>query len=330
MADAKNSEISGTARQTNIGKELRYMIREKFFIPELDGEYVHVYQPTPDLYQGENTPSFTKGTRYDEWITNDFSVLHDNGVWHMVGITHPRPRGFVNDFDYDEADVHEAEYQLFHCTATADSFSKIFHEGSFRDCDKILYPSERPGEKPEIWAPHLMKHAGAFQVIYSPQEMRRAETADFKTWKRKAPLFACRDFGARDPFLYCEDGVYYILYTESRLLKYRTSEDAEHWSDEKILQTSLFAECENESPFLMKKDGVYYLFWTICDGRNGCYDNRTMVYASRTIEGLYRTAPITMLKAHAPEIIKDRDGCYYLLSAFYPNNGVSAVKLKWV
>lgn len=65
-------------------------------------------------------------------------------------------------------------------------------------------------------------------------------------------------------------------------------------------------------------------------GRNGCYDYRTFVFASETIDGFGKSAPITMLNAHAPEFVCDANGDWYMLSVFYPENGISAFKIKWV
>lgn len=302
--------------------------REKFLIPEFSGEYIQIYKPAGDVYRGEDTERFRKDAYYSEWITNDFSILKDGNQWHMVGITHPKPEGFVSGFEY-EGGTHEAEFQLFHCIADGCDFKDVFFEESFKENEKILYPKDRIGERPEIWAPHLMRYDKKYQVIYSPQEMRRMSTTDFKKWEKHSPLFACKSAVARDPYIYEEDGRYYAIYTEEGQLKYRVSEDMEIWSEEKILQKQLFANCECESPFLMKREGVYYLFWCIYDGHNGSYDDRTLVFASKTIDGFYDLAPITMLKAHAPEIIQEENGNCYLLSVFYPQNGISAVKLCW-
>ena len=304
------------------------MKNTRFEIPEILGKYINIYSPKEDIYEGEDTNSFKKGQIYKEWITNDFSVIKEENEWHMVGITHPRPKGFVDDFEFGE-DVHEAEYQLFHCVAKGDSFGDVFYKNSFNDSKKILYPHERAGEKPEIWAPHLMKVDGKYKIIYSPKNMRLAESKDFKNWETGKVVFSCVSNVARDPYVYYEDGVYYCIYTEERELKYRTSSDFDTWSEEKILQNAIFNGTENESPFMMKRNGVYYLFWSICNGENGCYDNRTLVFASKTIEGFRNTAPITMIKAHAPEIVTDSNGDTYILSVFYPENGVNAAKLIW-
>ena len=122
------------------------MKTKKYPIPEFDGEYVNIYQPKGDIYKGVETPSFETGNYYDEWITNDFSVIKDGDEWHIVGITHPRPKGFINEFNFDMSDVHEGEYQLFHCRAKGESFKEVFFENSFEDIDKILYPQQRSGE----------------------------------------------------------------------------------------------------------------------------------------------------------------------------------------
>ncbi len=308
-------------------------------IPEFDGDFIRIYNPGGDVYKGLDTPSFQNGKFYDEWITNDFSVLKDENTWHIVGITHPRPKGFKNEFDYDVKDIHEAEFQLFHCCAEAKSFKDVFAEETFRDCEKILYPQERPGDRPEMWAPHIMKHDGLYQVIYSPQEMRRMVSGDFADWKKASSLFSCTDNEARDPFIFYENDTFYCLYVEEGHLKYRTSQNMEEWTEERLFQKpfflncdteSLYGECQIESPFLFKRNGFYYLLWCFFDNRNGCYDNRTMVFAADTIEGLYNTAPITMLRGHAPEIVVDDDGECYFLSVYYPQNGISAVKIKWV
>jgi len=143
-----------------------------------------------------------------------------------------------------------------------------------------------------------------------------------------APLFRCANGAARDPYVFCENGKFYMVYTEARQLLCRTSENLADWSEPFVLQRSLFA-CENESPFLMKWEGYYYLFWSCHDGKNGSYDERTYVFAADTLAGLYESAPITMLRAHAPEIVQSPDGAWYLLSVFYPKNGVNAARLEW-
>ena len=303
-------------------------MKEHIPTPRRTGEYVNIYRPSADIYRGIKTDGFVPNEKYENWICNDFSVLYDNGEWHIVGITHPKPSGFTNAFDYDSKNIHEAEYQLFHCRASAERFSELMYPESFTDCEKLLYPADRPGERPEIWAPHLMKRDGRFEVIYSPGSMRSASTEDFVNFSRRV-LFECDFAFARDPYIFGEDGSYYFIYCDRKGLSMRVSRDMENWSEPEPLMRELFPNASTESPFLMKRGEYYYLLWCIYDGRNGSYDNRTFVYAAKSIRELGKYAPIAMLDAHAPEIVFDGED-YYLLSVFYPENGVSAAKLEFI
>lgn len=243
----------------------------------------------------------------------------------MVGITHPKLPHFVNAFNYGDTDIHEAEYQLFHAFASAEHFSELIKRNSFTELSKILYPAERSGERKEIWAPHIMKH-DKFEIVYSPGAMRLAKTEDFKVYERRV-LFEC-DFGAaRDPYIYEENGKYYCVYCDIDGLTLRESFDLANWSKPfDLVKKPNFASCE--SPCLFKRGEYYYLLWSIYDGRNGSYDERTFVYAAKDIHDLGKYAPIAMLDAHAAEVVCDGDE-YYLLSVFYPENGVSAARLEF-
>ena len=303
------------------------MNKGKILCPVIDGEYVRIYMPAGDTYRGPDTKSFENGKFYSEWIPNDFSIMRDGKEWHMVGISHPKPQDFRGAFDCGK-DVHEAEYQLFHAKGCAESFKELFCENSFSDEEKLLYPHNRTGEDNEIWAPHLMKINGKNGILYSPGRIRLAQSEGFENWETKT-LFPCTSPASRDPYVYCEDGVNYVIYTDGEVLKYRTTKDFSAFSDEKILLSKKFENTQLESPFLLKKDGMYYLFVSVWDGKNGAYDERTFVFCSETIEDLNVGAPITMLRAHAPEIVRDDDGTYYILSVFYPQNGISAAKIVW-
>ena len=81
------------------------MQKKKIPIPAFDGDYVRIYNPSPDVYNGVDTEHFRNGEVYSEWITNDFSIVNDNGTFHIVGITHPRVPGFIDAFNYS-GDVH--------------------------------------------------------------------------------------------------------------------------------------------------------------------------------------------------------------------------------
>ncbi len=299
---------------------------EKIPIPYRASEYVRVYAPQPDVYTGVQTAHFTPGERFESWICNDFSILHDGDDWHMVGITHPCPPGFADAFRCNPESLHEAEYQLFHCRAHAGRFEELLRESSFADCPKILYPAEREGERPEIWAPQLMKH-GQFEIVYSPGSMRMARTADFVHFERSI-LFDCAFPMARDPYILEEDGRFFCVYCDLEGISLRESADGRTWSEPVLLVKELFSGAACESPCLFKRGKYYYLLWSICDARNGMYDERTFVYAAERLLDIGKYAPLTVLDAHAAEVVRDGDD-YYLLSVFYPENGVSAARLAF-
>ncbi|MBR5528220.1 MAG: family 43 glycosylhydrolase [Clostridia bacterium] len=298
--------------------------------PVICSEYINIYSPSADVYNGPDTESFTHGQEYREWIPNDFTVLHSENVWHIFGITHPRPPLFTNAFDVPKnCNVHEAEYQLFHCTADGKSFADVMHPGAFKDEPKILFPDERLGEQHEIWAPHIDKIGDDHIMIYSPRVMRYAKSKDLYSWQSGFSFFDCKAADARDPFLFRDDdGSKYLLYCEGCTVKYRKTYDMINWSESVILQTNPFRGAYSESPYMLKHDGIYYLMWCIYDGKGGVYDNRAFVFASPSVDGFEGTAPITMLEAHAPEFVANGNDTY-ILSVFHPSNGISAAKIMW-
>lgn len=55
---------------------------ERIPIPFRASEYVRIYTPLPDIYNGVDTEHFRSGMRYKDWITNDFS--YSNGQKRMA------------------------------------------------------------------------------------------------------------------------------------------------------------------------------------------------------------------------------------------------------
>ncbi len=301
------------------------MLTKRIPVPRIRGEWIHVYQPQGDWYAGLDTASYRQGVFYDEWIPNDFTMLFYDGAWHAMGITHPRPTDFTSDTQYNQATVHEAENQLFHCSYKG-KLSDIY-TGCFQDQDKILYPAQRPGELPACYAPGSIIRGEECLLVYGPKDMRCCSSRDLQHWESHGTLFSGAD-SLRDPFVWYEDGVYTMIYVEDGLL-YRTSRDFIHWSKPGILQrwqSSLYGM--QESPFVVKRGGYYYLFWCLYDGQNGCYDDRTFVYASRELLDFDGKSPIAMIRGHAPEIVSE-EGRDYIVSVFSPYNGLSMAELAW-
>ena len=304
---------------------------ERIPVPRLDGEYVHIYQPQPAVYWGPNTRSFKNGQLYSEWITNDFSVIKDhNGLWHAIGITHPAPPGFRSAFDFSCVDLHESESQFYH-TVFDGKLSQLLEGAQMEEKSIFFWASQRPDECPECYAPAVFRHGDLYRMIYTPVCMKMAVSPDLDQWETKGKLFDPMrgNFWMRDPYVYQEDGVFYIIYNDEEIIWVRKTEDFVHISEPEVLMPHMFSKkASMESPILFKREGWYYLLWSIYDGQNSCYDNRTFVFASRTLNGFHDAAPVAMLPGHAPEVVCE-DGQWYIFSTHYPENGLSIAKLKW-
>ncbi len=304
---------------------------EKIPVPQLDGPYFHVYEPQGAPYLGPDTPSFRHGQFYPEWVTNDFSILKDGkGTWHAIGITHPNPPGFRSAFDFDCADVHEAESQFFHAVFPG-KLSELVQGAKMQEEPTFFWASQRPDECAECYAPAVFPDGDQFRMLYTPVYMKMAVSPDLYNWETKGKLFDSRNgnYWMRDPYVYCENGVYYIVYNDEEILWVRETRDFVNVSEPWVLMPHMFSpKASMESPCLIKREGWYYLLWSIYDGQNGCYDNRTYVFASRTLEDLHDAAPVAMVPGHAVEVICE-DGQWYIVSVHYPHNGLSIAKLKW-
>lgn len=301
-------------------------------IPYIDGEYTRIYTPQPDVYLGPDTPNCKYGKLYDSWTVNDFSVAKKGNIWYLTGITHPTPADLSPDgFNYNGITVHEAEFQMFLCSSEGEKFADVVEKAKigkeFTECPKLLWHSERPDERYEAHAPHLLTWNDGWKMVYGPIEMRCADfDKDFRLGKRN--ILFTDESSARDPFIFYENGIWHLFYCVANRIQMRKSIDFEHWSDPFVIQTNPFVNAASESPYVMKRNGWYYLFWSICDGRNGSYDQRAFVFAADSFENIASTAPIAILPGHAPEIVSDDYGDW-ILSVFYPENGVSAAPIKW-
>jgi len=295
--------------------------------PKIASQYKRIYIPEPDIYNGVDTTSFQRGQLCPDWIVNDFTFIKDkNNIWHAFGITHPKPPGFIDDFNF-YGDVHEAEYQLFHCVYDG-TLETLYNGGRMAERENILYPRQRNiNERPECWAPCAVEKDELYYLFYTPQFMRYAVSENLYEWIPKGSLFEGPGH-MRDPYVFLENDIYTMVYVVDDLL-YRTSEDLINWSDEKLFQKNPFSSpIAQESPCIWKRGGVYYLIWCIYDGQNGCYDNRSFVFASKNLYDFTGKTPITMLPGHAPEITVE-NGNYYIISVFYPENGLNIARISW-
>jgi len=80
---------------------------------------------------------------------------------------------------------------------------------------------------------------------------------------------------------------------------------------------------------MIEMDGAFYLFWTIHDGTHGNWDHRTFVFRSDRPDDFREAEEVAMLDAHAPELVRDADGEWFISSVEWPIRGVSLARLAW-
>lgn len=253
--------------------------------------------------------------------------------WHLIGITHPCPEWFREPESIPPASawVHEAEWQLFHAVSTGETLVDSLKPGNFRQEPQVLPASDRPGERPEIWAPICWKVNDEYVLLYAPDPLRYAVSKDLYQWKLCGTAFVCNEDHARDPNIMEKDGVYTVVYIQKNTLYIRESRDLRTYSEPRAI-----FECPKgvspESPILKYIDGCYYLIYCIYNHKdrvNGPYDYRTYVHAAKTLEELYDSPKVATLRAHAPELFQDEQGDWYIASAEWPYRGISIAPIGW-
>ena len=294
-------------------------------IPEIASDYVLIYKPQPDVFTLKDTKNYKKGQTYRQWQPNDHTFIRGSDKrWHCFGITRP------NDISNDG--VHEGEGLCFHAVAPAGSLVNAFQPESWKDEPKIDVAGAG-------WAPCAIKIENTYSLISSHKG--QAISTDLYNWKDNGKLAI--NGGNRDPNIMYWNGTYYLVRCNNRSVILVTSKDFVHWTE----PIDIFVAPDNnwhcESPILMQHKGIFYLFWclwdragsgaelpALYDGHNPeTYDYRTYVYASDTPLDFNYREPITQLKAHAPEIIHDEEGNYFISSADYPNRGINLARLEW-
>ena len=292
--------------------------------PRISGDYIHIYQPAGDVYPGPSEGELEAGRFYAEWVPNDHGFIKgEDGTWHLFGITHPRT---------SLQNIHLGEYQSFHAVAPAGPLREGLRAGAWQDRPKVLAAAERPGEIRAQHAPHLVRREGLFHMIYGPTPLRTATSADLVTWTPRGALAGAPE--GRDPSLLSCQGTNFLLVCGRADVRAATSTDMQTWQSHPPLLT-LTNGVDPESPTLVRAHGTFYLF--VC-GWNGVWDRQDLQGAYQHVTYVYQSDDplhfdlqheVARLDAHAPEIIQDERGDWYISSAEWPHSGVSVAPLAW-
>ena len=294
---------------------------QSFKRPRIDGEYVPVYRPAPDIFPGPDSERFRAGLLYDDWVPNDHTILKGaDNRWHAFGITHPAPP--------PGAGPHEAEWLSFHAATPAGTLPQHLRDGAWKDLPKVLSPADRVGERYENQAPYIIQREGLYYMIYGPTPLRLATSPDLLTWTPQGALFV-EERGARDPCVLYWEGTYILVYVTEHSILARTSSDLKVWSQNPVEIFRMRRPGDPESPVLLRHDGAFYLFWCIWDATHGDYDHRTFVFRSENPLDFRDASLVSEIDAHAPEVFIGENNGWYISSAEWPHRGVSIARLIW-
>lgn len=295
-------------------------------IPEIVTDYVFIYNPQPDVHSGKDTPNYKSGEIYKTWQPNDHTFIQDpNGRWHCIGITRPD--------DVLEDETHEAGGFKFHALAPEGTLEEAFLPETWIDQPKIRLGG----------APYCIKIGDMYHLVNSAYDHLTSE--DLYNWTDNGKLQIKKEQGkdTRDPDVLYWDGTYYLVNCNDRSVNLVTSTDFVNWSDPIDIFVAPAESWRCESPSLLQYNNKFYLFWCLWDSSPSrdkllslyqdhtpwSYDYRTFVYVSDTPTDFHNRPPIAQLKAHAPEIIKDGEGNYFISSADYPRRGINLARLEW-
>ena len=285
-------------------------------IPKITGDWKLLYRP-------EKTGCYV----------NDHSLIRAlDGSWHLFGITRDDPAILP---DKERWFTHGKGRQLI----SADGFQEI---GIV--CDNGV----------RAWAPSVVTDGKRYYMYYGPAPTRFATSDELSHWmENPIQLQGCPlDAAHRDHMVFKLDEKTWLMYATGikdgcAVISVFESNDLVTW---RFLKYALRNSARSpihapwgttESPFVIKRDGWFYLFLTHTNCEKGNYHN-TLVFCSTDplefgeFSGDSAADPIlARLHAHAPEIVQDDDGNWYITTCGWRNfntpieGGVAIARLEW-
>lgn len=298
-------------------------------VPVVTDHFVNIYKPQEDVFtlpttqvkgRGQCTFTYEHGKSYRDWRTNDHTFIKDhNNRWHCFGITKPWMPG---------DNSHAGEGLCFHAIAPETA------NGTFAETVKIHSWQDRPkiAEGGVGWAPGSIKIGAQYNLVGS--QLDRMVSEDLENWTYAGKLkVSIEGVGGdvRDPHISVIDGVYHMVICCCDKVGLSTSEDFVTWTDMTVIFKPENDKWRTESPFLVPYDGRYYLFWTLWDTGDlttSGYSTKTYVQCSESLRD-FNGEPIAEFSTHAPNLIQDADGTWFMSSTDYPHRGISVAPLEW-
>ncbi len=327
--------------------------RLEVFYLGTDGILYHRYQLQPGRFWSseypfleESGPPFSFGEYEDQpsfshdpkWHINDHCFIKtDDGTWHMYGIMYPDP------------DSGDPSYVNYFGHASATEMMQI----PWNEEEPPFYETLSAGDV--LWAPHIIFHAGIYYMFYcgggdlNNYKMCLRTSSDLVTWSTRQILFQ-DGFQGRDPMvLYVDEIGQWVIYycaTEypsggNHVVVCRTSPDLINWSARQIVYSDLHTGTDygpTESPFVVQRGNYYYLFIgprpydypseSVPNWEHPGYSG-TDVFMSDTWNHWTNADFVGWIDAHAPEIIKDNDGLWYISHCGVKQGGLYIRRMYW-
>ena len=275
------------------------------------GEFTRIYNPSI----GENKP----------WYINDHCIIAaQDGTWHLFGITHEDPARPLDEDNFAHATtknltVFPWQKQPFALSVALD-----------------------PWKERHLWAPHVVYHQGIYYMFYcagdtdpTKYKIHLATSRDLWNWERHRENPVVADgYHARDPFVMKMNDTWVMYYTATsepaggnHVVAYRISSDLVHWGERNIAYTDPSVGKgggPTESPFVVRRNGYYYLFIGPREGYIG-----TDVFMSSDPFHFRIEDKVGHIAAHAAEVIRDKDGKWYVSHCGWGKGGVYLAPLYW-
>ena len=128
------------------------------------------------------------------------------------------------------------------------------------------------------------------------------------------------------------NNTYYLLRCAGNGINLVTSADFHNWSEPVVIYKPKKESYQTESPVLIPYDGLFYLFWTLWDTADKTtygYCPRSYVHCSESPMDFHDKPVLAEFTVHAPEILQDKSGQWFISSADHPHRGVSVAPLAW-
>lgn len=275
------------------------------------GKFIEIFDPSV-------------GTK-EHWAANDHTFIWGpDHQWHVFGITHPVPLEWNKD----------PGRHLFHATAAKLTQNPLWTKEEFA----VTAGWDKYGEY-LLWAPHVIQNKGTYYMFVCvgnnqghQYKIHLLTSSDLWHWERSpANPLVIDGFDARDPNVVRVGGQWVMYYTATsstnggnHIVASVASKDLLHWSNRRVVFTHTRQGTfggPTESPFVVRRGNSYYLF--ICDG------GTTNVYLSTDPFHWEMTELVGRIEAHAAEVVRDRDGFWYISHAGWEHGGLSLARLVW-